>query len=334
MINWGLIGASDIAATRMIPAIRSAGGTVCSVMSGSAEHAKAFADRHHIGGYTNELDQMLTDNIQAVYISSTNEKHYAQAKRALTAGKHVLCEKPMALTLDEAAAMVELAEQKGLTLAVNHHLPGNALHRTVRELVASGVIGTVLAAQVSHAGLLPERLRGWRLSQPEAGSGVILDLTCHDASVLNRLLGTPTAVTALASNQAEWNAGGDTDTAMTAIEYRSASGAPILAQTFDSFAMEYGTTSLGLQGTKGSLYVTDAMTQDSSGTVTVHNATGTQVNVVDTTEDAYLICVEGFHRAILGKSTPTVSGGEGLLALKVALAAQESAASGQTIQLQ
>jgi 1,5-anhydro-D-fructose reductase (1,5-anhydro-D-mannitol-forming) len=331
--TWGLIGASDIAATKMIPAIRATGGTVRAVMSGSAEHAKAFATLHQIEFHTTYLDQVLGDDIQAVYISSTNEKHFVQTERALMAGKHVMCEKPMALSVNEAAAMVELAEKRGLTLAINHHLPGNALHRRIREMVASGVIGGILAAQVSHAGLLHERLRGWRLSAPDAGAGVILDLTCHDASVLNRLLGTPTSVTAKAVSQADWNPEGGADTAMTLIEYMPESGIPVLAQTFDSFAMGYGKTHLTLQGTKGSLYASDAMTQDSSGTITVTNEAGNEVTVIDTAEDPYVVSVEGFTQALVTGGPPTVSGTEGLLALQVALAAQESVLSGRTIHL-
>jgi 1,5-anhydro-D-fructose reductase (1,5-anhydro-D-mannitol-forming) len=317
----------------MIPAIRSADGTVRAVMSGSADHAAAFAAEHQLGFHTADLDRLLEEDVQAVYISSTNEKHFIQTQRALNAGKHVMCEKPMALNVDEAAAMVQLADERGLILAINHHLPGNALHRNIREIVASGAIGTVLSAQVSHAGLLPERLRGWRLSEPEAGSGVILDLTCHDASVLNPLLGTPTSVTAIALNQADWNPGGGPDTAMAVIEYTPDAGVPLLAQTLDSFAMDYGKTYLSLQGTKGSLHATDAMTQDSSGTVTVNGASGSEVKVIDSTEDPYVVSVEGFHGAVCSGSRPTVSGRDGLLALKVALAAQESAATGRTVRL-
>jgi 1,5-anhydro-D-fructose reductase (1,5-anhydro-D-mannitol-forming) len=317
----------------MVPAIRSSGGTVRAVMSGSADRAAAFAAEQQIDFHTADFDRLLAEDIQAIYISSTNEKHFIQTQQALRAGKHVMCEKPMALSVAEAGAMVQLADEQGLILAVNHHLPGNALHRKVREIVASGAIGTVLAARLSHAGLLPERLRGWRLSEPEAGSGVILDLTCHDASVLNPLLGTPTAVTAIALKQADWNPGGGADTAMTVIEYSQDTGLPVLAQTFDSFVMGYGKTSLSLEGTKGSLHAADAMTQDSSGRVTVTSPSGDDVIIVDSTEDPYAVLVEGFHRAVCSGSRPTVSGHDGLLALKVALAAQESASTGRAVRL-
>lgn len=333
MIKWGLIGASDIAATRMIPAIRSSGAAVHAVMSGSSSHVADYAQVHSIPTHTTDLRRLLEMDVDAVYISSTNEKHYAQARMAVLADKHVLCEKPMALTTDEAGAMVRLAKERGRVLAVNHHLPQNALHRKVREVVAGGNIGTVMAAQISNAGLLHERLRGWRLSEPGTGRGVILDLTCHDASVLNPLLGIPTAVTAMAANQAEWNRDGGVDTALTLIEYVNENGDRVLAQTIDSFAMPHAKTSLCLYGTNGSLQVTDAMTQVSSGTITLTNAEGNTVITVDSDEDPYVVILEKFTQAVHGTGLPAVSGEEGLLALRVALAAEESSTSGAVVRL-
>ncbi|MET1086269.1 MAG: Gfo/Idh/MocA family oxidoreductase, partial [Arthrobacter sp.] len=170
-LKWGLIGASDIAATRVIAAIRASGGDIAGVVSGSAERASGFAASHGLARNTADLDELLGWDIDAVYISSTNALHYDQATRALRAGKHVLCEKPLALEAGQAETMVKLAEETGLVLAANHHLPGSPLHAKARELVAAGTIGTVLSAKVAHAVLLPERLRGWRLGQETPGSG-------------------------------------------------------------------------------------------------------------------------------------------------------------------
>jgi 1,5-anhydro-D-fructose reductase (1,5-anhydro-D-mannitol-forming) len=234
--------------------------------------------------------------------------------------------------------MVELAEEKGLILAANHHLPGSPLHTTVRQLVGSGAIGTLLSARICHAVLLPERLRGWRLGgaapgETAAGSGVIMDITCHDASVLNPLLGAPTAVTALAVRQAGWNAGGQHDAVMTVISYARDGQPPVLAQTHDSFTVGYDSTSLVVHGTEGSIEVTDAMTQDTAGTVTLRNADGAVEVAVDCSVDLYETVLDAFAAAVAGTGAPTATGRDGLLALKVALAAQQSAATGQTVTL-
>ena len=332
-LKWGLIGASDIAATRVIDAIRSSGGTVTGVFSGSSGRARDFAATHGLPRATADLEQLLAWEIDAVYISSTNDKHFDQACRALKAGKNVLCEKPLALDAGEAEAMVRLAEDTGLILAANHHLPGSPLHAKVRELVFDGAIGTVLSARVAHAVLLPERLRGWRIGQDTPGSGVILDITCHDASVLNPLLGTPIAVTALAVQQADWNTGGQEDAAMTVIRYERDGLPPVLAQTHDSFTVGYAGTSLEVHGTDGTIQVLDAMTQDAQGEIVLTTESGATSVDVDCSDDLYLIGLRAFTEAVAGTGSPTATGRDGLMALKVALAAQESATSGRTVHI-
>ncbi|MEY9776445.1 Gfo/Idh/MocA family protein [Arthrobacter sp. MW3 TE3886] len=332
-LKWGLIGASDIAATRVIDAIRSSGGTVTGVFSGSSARAADFAATHGLGRATSNLEELLAWDVDAVYISSTNDKHFDQATRALRAGKHVLCEKPLALDAGEAEAMVQLAEDTGLVLAANHHLPGSPLHAKVRELVNDGVIGTVLSAKIAHAVLLPERLRGWRLGQGTPGSGVILDITCHDASVLNPLLGTPVAVSAVAVQQAAWNTGGQEDAAMTVIRYENNGQSPVLAQTHDSFTVGFAMTSLEVHGTKGTVQVFDAMTQDTQGEIVLTTESGARTIDVDCSEDLYLIGLRAFTAAVHGTGVPTATGRDGLMALKVALAAQESATSGRTVHI-
>jgi 1,5-anhydro-D-fructose reductase (1,5-anhydro-D-mannitol-forming) len=332
-LKWGLIGASDIAATRVVGAIHASGGHTAGVFSGSAARASDFAASHALPNCTTDLDELLGWDIDAVYISSTNDKHFDQAMRALRAGKHVLCEKPLALDAQQAAAMVELAEDRNLVLAANHHLPGSPLHTKVRELVAAGAIGTVLSAKVAHAVLLPERLRGWRLGQGTPGSGVILDITCHDASVLNPLLGTPVAVSAIAVQQADWNTGGQEDAAMTVIRYERDGAPAVLAQTHDSFTVGYAGTSLDVHGTKGTIQVIDAMTQDTKGEVVLTTRSGVQTVDVDCSEDLYVIGVRAFTAAVEGTGVPTATGRDGLMALKVALAAQESANSGRTVHI-
>jgi 1,5-anhydro-D-fructose reductase (1,5-anhydro-D-mannitol-forming) len=150
----------------MIQAMRAqAGGTVAHVVSGSAARASEFAAAHGIAQAGTDLEAALADpGIDAVYISSTNEKHLPQAMAAIEAGKHVLCEKPLGMTLDEATRMVRAAHKRGITFATNHHLRCAGSHRAIRALVEQGRIGRVLSVRVHHAVYLPPHLQGWRLN--------------------------------------------------------------------------------------------------------------------------------------------------------------------------
>ncbi|MFN3280971.1 MAG: Gfo/Idh/MocA family protein [Tabrizicola sp.] len=115
-MRWGLVGASTIAAQHMIGAIRATGGEVAAVVSTSAERAADFARTHGIPAAGADLGVMLADpGIGAFYISSTNEKHRPQALAAIAAGKHVLCEKPLAMTVEDAVEMVHAARAAGVT---------------------------------------------------------------------------------------------------------------------------------------------------------------------------------------------------------------------------
>ena len=182
-LQFGLIGASYVAASRMMPAFAANGIAPKALFDTDESRFKYWVDAD-LDLLTSDLEQLLDSEIDAVYISSRNDQHAAQAIAAANAGKHVLLEKPMALTLADARAIVEAADRNGVQLAVNHHLPGSPLHSTARRLVAEGRIGTLYSARINHAVLLPESLRGWRLA-PVPGGGVVFDITVHDASVLN-----------------------------------------------------------------------------------------------------------------------------------------------------
>jgi 1,5-anhydro-D-fructose reductase (1,5-anhydro-D-mannitol-forming) len=240
----------------------------------------------------------------------------------------------MALSLADARAIVAAAEQAGVRLAVNHHLPGSPLHATARQLVAEGRIGSLYSARINHAVLLPDNLREWRLADVPGG-GVVYDITVHDASVLNRLFGgVPARVTALGVSQASWNKAGTRDAVMTILEYPARDGGvPGLAQTHDAFTVPHPGTSMEIHGEFGAIVIGDAMTQETAGTVALHTADGVEQIDVDCSDDLYHINVRAFVAAIRGEGRPTATGTDGLGALQVAVAVEESLQSGEAVVL-
>ena len=160
-MGWGLIGASTIAKEHMVNAINAqAGHHVQAVFSTSQERAEQFASAAGINKAYDSLEALLADpQVQIVYISTTNELHYSQVLAAAAAGKHVLCEKPLALNIKDAQAMVKACEKAGVVMATNHHLRNAATHQAMRDLIASGAIGQPLFARVFHAVYLPPHLQ-------------------------------------------------------------------------------------------------------------------------------------------------------------------------------
>ena len=332
-LKFGLIGASYVAASRMMPAFAANGIAPKALFDTDESRFKYWVDAG-LDLLTSDLDQLLDSDIDAVYISSRNDQHAAQAITAADAGKHILLEKPMALTLADARAIVEAADRNGVQLAVNHHLPGSPLHSTARRLVAEGRIGTLYSARINHAVLLPASLRGWRLASVPGG-GVVFDITVHDASVLNPLFAAdPVRVSAVGVSQAAWNAARSRDSVMTIIEYApGAHGVAGIAQTHDAFTVPFPGTSMEIHGDSGAIVIGDAMTQDAAGTVTLHTPDGVDAIDVDINADLYEINVEAFSRAVQGQGKPTATGSEGLRALQVALAAEHSLSTGCAVEI-
>jgi 1,5-anhydro-D-fructose reductase (1,5-anhydro-D-mannitol-forming) len=165
----GLVGAGNIAMTRMLPAFTALGIGVRGLYDNEPRRFRYWADSG-VEGQTTDLDQLLAGDIDAVYISTRNDQHLAEAVEAADAGKHILVEKPMALSVADAQSMINAANRNGVALAVNHHLPGSPLHASARRLIAEGRIGTLYSARINHAVLLPDHLRGWRLAAVPAAA--------------------------------------------------------------------------------------------------------------------------------------------------------------------
>jgi 1,5-anhydro-D-fructose reductase (1,5-anhydro-D-mannitol-forming) len=330
MLRWGLIGASTIGREWMFPAIGAQPDSmVAAVASSSPERARRYAEELGIpNAFTSAADLLAEPTIDAIYISTTNEWHEPQALAAVAAGKHVLCEKPLALSLDSARRMVAAAASAGVALGTNHHLRNAATHRKMRELIQTGAIGRPLAARVFHAVYLPPHLQSWRVDRPEAGGGVILDITVHDADTLRFALGDEVAeVTAMTANQGMGRAGLE-DAVMGVMRFRNG----VIAQFHDAFTAPHAPTGFEVHGTEGSLFGRDVMTQRPMGTVSMRRQ-GSEEEVPLDHENLYERSVRCFNAAIRGEGEPAATGEDGVQSLAVALAVREAAETGQTVRI-
>ena len=330
MTRWGLIGASTIAHEWVIDAIRAVGGDIVSVMSTSAERGAKYAADHGIPKSVTSIADLIGDpNVDAVYISTTNELHRDQVIAAAKAGKHILCEKPLATSLEDAHAMVKAARDAGVVMATNHHLRGAETHRAMRDAIAAGKIGKPLAARVCHAGYLPVHLQGWRLDKPEAGGGVILDITVHDTDTLRFVLGDD-PVEAIAFGQYGGMAqAGLEDATMGALRFKSG----LIAQFHDGFTTKYAVTSFEVHGSEGSLFGRNCMIQKPGGTVTLRNAEGETELPIDH-RNLYENTLIAFDAAIAGRGRPLCSGEDGIWSLATGLAVAKAAQSGGTVAIE
>jgi len=324
--RWGLIGASTIARQHMVAAIRAqAGHMVQAVVSSSLERAESFAAECDIPSAYDSVKKLLADpSIDVVYISTTNEFHHEQVLAAAAAGKHVLCEKPLALNSEDAIEMLHACRKAGVVMATNHHLRNAATHRQIRELIAQGAIGKPLFARVFHAVYLPPHLQGWRLNKPQAGGGVILDITVHDVDTLRFTLGSEPVEAVGMTQSASMAKEGLEDGVMAVLRFDNG----MLAQIHDAFTVKHAGTGIEYHGETGSIFGRNVMTQRASGEVVLRNSDGEKVIPIEH-EDLYCRGVAAFCAAIKGEGAPSATAEDGVRSLVGALAVVAACKTGK-----
>ena len=328
--TWGFIGASTIAKSWVIPAVKTCGGFAKAVYSSNSERGQHYAKENDIEYASQTLEDLLSDSsIDAVYISTTNELHKEQCLTAAAAGKHVLCEKPLALSLEDALEMQKACQAAGVVMATNHHLRNAVTHQTMRELVKSGELGDILSVRVFHAVYLPENLQGWRINSPKAGGGVILDITVHDADTLRFILDDEVEeVTAMSTSQGMAQAG-LADSVMGVMRFKSG----VLAQFHDSFTTAHAHTGLEIHGSEASLFAKDVMTQEAIGTILLKRGEEEGFIELPNAHNLYEHAIQHFHTAMAGQGEPFVTAEDGIKSLAIALAVQESCELGKTVKV-
>ena len=332
-MRWALIGASDIAATQVLPALRQLGHEPVVVVGSDAERTARYATRNGVGYGTTSIEEALgagRNPVDAVYVSTTNERHAAGVHAAVGAGCHVLCEKPLATSLDQARAMVDAAAGAGVVMATNHHLRNSPVIRALRGLVADGALGRVLGVRVAHTSLLPERLRGWRLGS-EAGAGVVLDLTVHDVDTVRFVTGMEVLEVA-AVGVAQGMSG--SDAVAVAGRLSGPDHADATLHLHDAFTTPHARTAFEVFGTTASALATDAMSQTPDGEVVLRRADAEDVLVdVGERENLYVRGLRAFAEAVAGHGDPPCTGEDGVRSLAVALAVAESLVTGRRVSL-
>ena len=325
-MRWALIGASRIASNHMIDAIRGQpDAQIVSVLSADAQRAESYAATHGIPQHFTDLDTLLAQSdCDAVYISTTNEKHHPQAMKAIAAGKHVLCEKPLATSITDAVEMVTQAAKRRVVFGTNHHLRNGGAHIAMRDLIETGRIGKVLSVRVYHAVSLPEQLRGWRINDASAGGGVIPDITVHNVDTVRFLLGED-PVDVIAKSTTSGLGEGVEDSVMSV--WTMASGT--MVQSHESFTHSFARTGIEIHGTDGSIYARNIMRQEPGGSVTLIDMQGEHEIAFDT-HNMYHRALHRFTEATLGRGAPSADGIDGIKSLAVALAVREAAQTGRT----
>jgi predicted dehydrogenase len=183
-LRWGVAGCGRYAEHTFIPTMKFLRRSIVqSIFSHNLNRAKELAEKSGATGYFDNYDDFLKSDIDCVFISSVNAQHHEQVIKAAQAGKHILCEKPMALSSKQAGEMVEACKQNNVLLAVNfvHRLHPQIMK--AKELIKSQKIGKLVSANVSFNLDLPPS-NNFRFNKELSGGGALRDLGSHMLDLL------------------------------------------------------------------------------------------------------------------------------------------------------
>ncbi len=297
-LRWGVLGATAYISGHVLPAINaSPTGVVAVVASGRAGRAAATAVAHQYGarsvaGYD---DVLASADVDAVYIALPNALHAEWACRALSAGKHVLVEKPLAMTPEEVSAVGEAAAAAGRTAMEAFMYRFHPQHAVAHDAVGSGAIGELRGVRASFAFEIRDE-RNIRLNA-SLGGGATWDVGCYPVDVARWYLGTPLAVRAFRRSRPS----GLDSTVAAVLEFGGGRFATI------DYSIDYGPRAwYELQGTTGSVTVHNAWAMKSTpARVTIAIGDNSVRDVTVAAADHYGCQVRAFEEAVLnGREAP------------------------------
>lgn len=325
-VRWGLLSTANIN-RRLIPAIRaSVHGELTAVASRSQQSALNYAQKWEIPhAFANYQAMLDSDKIDAVYIGLPNHLHTEWAVRALESGKHVLCEKPFALTLRDVDTMINTAEKTGMVLAEAFMYRHHPQTKILGEWVQSGRLGDIKLVRGVFNFAFGNR-ENIRLV-PEYGGGCLWDVGVYPVSMAQYLMGgAPDWVLG-----DQWVGQTGVDEVFSAQMHYSGGR---MAQISASFCTPYYTY-VDILGTKGRITLTRPFTglnnPDRLMLFTPPEGEPHEISVPD--KELYIGEVEDMHYAILDKTAPYLTLGETRAHVQTVLALYESARMNQIVHL-
>ena len=327
-LKLGMVGYGAIAEKFQEPGIRSSRLVeLAGIYDKNFERIRKFDSAGSGTRCYGTYEEMLSDkSIDAISVATPNKLHCPQVVAAARAGKHVICEKPIALSVEEARLMVEECSKAGVTFMVAHHLRYKECNIRALEAVKKGVLGRVASARARWSFSIPDgKLEdGWRENREISGGGQIMNVNSHCIDLLVYIFGRPLKVSAFI--QAGQDSGVE-DGSYVMMEFPGG----ILATSQGSYREQGVANILDISGSGLSLQVEGACSSDGRGRL-IYLPSG-KTEECDMKESPYCAEFEHFARCVMEKSEPVSSGRRILDTMAVLEAAYASAATGKHINL-
>ena len=316
-VQWGIVGCGWVARDYVAPAMATSSTTRLAAVCDpdAAALTRIATEEVEIARHAGLEDFLATPGLEAVYVATPNHLHRPIVEATARAGKHVLCEKPMATSLADAEAMVAVCQESRVRYATAFDQRFQARHRRLRELVREGRLGKITAVRVHYACWTPADWSppttegthdNWRIDPARAGGGAFIDLAPHGLDLVQVLLGEPLVETKCLLQRRVFDYPVDDGAALIG---RFRSGALLLLNVAYNCPDHFPRRTLELIGTGAMAIAENTMGQTPGGSLRlVDAASGTTEPVeISTDEDVspFAAGIEAFSRCLrAGESFP------------------------------
>ena len=345
-VRWGVIACGGIAARRTIPEYQkmSSCGEIVAVMDIDPARAREVAKKFDISSICDSEKELLAQEIDAVYIASPQNAHCCQVVQAAAAGKHILCEKPIAITLDEVGEMEKACRKAKVKFMLGFCMRNNIYNVKAREIVQSGGLGQMVMGRAQLTCWYPPMENVWRQDVSISRGGALIDMGTHCLDLLEWIMGTKIVeVTGFQDLLVHKYRTRIEDT--STIVVRFANRAHGIIDNYFNLPDAAAQNSLEIHGTKGSLIGRGTIGQDPTGHMfsiiqpqeTGYNAGQNRVAEAKRQEydlkgeSLYGQMMEIFSRCILDDAEPPVSIADGRRSVAVVEAIYKAVAERRVV---
>lgn len=302
-IRWGIIGSGDIVQKRIMAAIRSdPNSDLLGIARRDERLVEPFAKENGIERwYRDHLELLADEDIDAVYIASPVFLHESHTIDSARAGKHILCEKPMAMNTAECDSMIEECSKAGVNLGIAYYRRFYPVIDRVRRALRSGEIGKPVFAQVNTFESFnpgPDHPRRWFIEKTKSGGGPMMDFGCHRLEILIDLFGSVAEAKSINAKVCFDREVEDTSCAL--LRFGDGSCASLTV----THAAKASVDTFEIYGTLGSIRIPSL----NSGEITISNATGESREMYPPSANFQAPLIQDFTSAILDGRGPRVSG--------------------------
>lgn len=343
-VKWGVIGSGGIARRRTIPeGLAPASNAELAVVYDIDAQANQEVARQFAARAATSLEELLSADVEAVYVATPACVHYEQVLAAARAGKHVFCEKPLGMTVAEAQAMLAACRQAGILLGTAFMMRFHSQHQAALKLIREGRLGTPVYGRAQLSCWCPPIPGAWRQDLVLGGGGSLMDMGGHCLDLLEMFFGRITRVSCFINNTVQ--AYQPEDSAVALVWFSS--GAIGSVDACFSIPDEASKNRLELYGSLGSILAEGTIGQGSRGIMAAHlkeaaaaydagqaRDAGAGVEIAPEPVNTYRAEIEEFSAAILEGRSPAVTGEDGLRSQKVLAGCYESARTGTVCEVE